>query len=70
MRVLASVFLLLLFPILMVGIVFVGRHDGDPVGVTVTVFLPAAGITWCLIQLMPRPGGPAAPAGRPDHPVR
>ncbi len=55
MRLLAAVLLVVLASVVLFGIVYVPRHDGDASDLLLVVLLPTAGVCWCIDQLLPRP---------------
>jgi hypothetical protein len=57
MRILASILLAILLLVLVLGIVYVPRHDGRLTDFLVAVLLPTVGICWCLWQLLPDHAG-------------
>lgn len=55
MRIIAAVLLPIFVFVVCFGILFVPRQDGVLTDTLLTVVLPAVGIAWCLLRLLPRP---------------
>ena len=67
MRLLAIIALVLLTAVVVVGVVYVPRHDGQWLDFLLGILLPAAAISCCLWYLVRRPPVQTPPRSRPDQ---